>query len=126
VRQLPRRVHAWTCALRYSGCGPAGTTATGQSASAREWRHRCTVPGLPRLRAGAAPAKGGGGDGRRASDARAPHFVERVAGAHGERAPASEHGGKAGEALGAVAGGAAGGGEGERRGEGAALTSLPA
>jgi hypothetical protein len=58
------------------------------------------------------------------SDARAPHFVEWVAGARGERAPASEHGDEAGEAPGAVAGGAAGGGEGERRGEGAALTSL--
>jgi hypothetical protein len=60
------------------------------------------------------------------SDARAPHFVERVAGARGERAPASVFFGEAGEAPGAAAGGAAGGGEGERREEGAALTSLPA
>jgi hypothetical protein len=60
------------------------------------------------------------------SDARAPHFVERVAGARGERMPASVFFGEAGEAPGAAAGGAAGGGEGERRGEGVALTLLPA
>jgi hypothetical protein len=56
---------------------------------------------------GAAPAKGGGGNGRHAlHQRRAPHFVERVAGTRGERAPASEHGGEAGEAAGAAAGGA--------------------
>jgi hypothetical protein len=42
------------------------------------------------------------------SDARAPHFVERVAGARGEWAPASEYGSEAGEGPGATAGGAAG------------------
>jgi hypothetical protein len=106
--------------LRYGRRGPVGTTTTGQSASAR-----CGSGGIgpvrcPRRAVEAMVAV------LSTSDARAPHFVERVVGARGERAPVSEHGGEAGEAPGAAAGGTAGGGEGERRGERAALTSLSA
>jgi hypothetical protein len=50
------------------------------------------------------------------SDMCAPHFVERVAGARGERALASEHGGEAGEAPGAAAGALPEEGKGRRGG----------